>query len=91
MEKTYPDQYLHITECRSGESDIIPIGPNTKLDIEKLVKKWAKDKFCGELRLDGDLMPGLEGDFYAAIYTDGRSPDSGVVWDSGGFYLKSSY
>ena len=27
-------------------------------------------------------------DYYATIITDGRPPDSVIVWNSGGFYLK---
>ncbi len=41
-----------------------------------------------EFRLDGDLMPKLNGDYYARIMTDGRPPESVVCWSSGGFYLK---
>lgn len=84
----YPDCYLHVTECRSGETWIQPIHPNAHLDIKRQVKKWIANQFCGELALDGDLMPRLEGDYYATIITDGRPPDSVVVWTSGGFYLK---
>jgi len=84
----YPDCYLHVYECRSGESWIMPIRGNAKLDIERLVKKWADQEYGGELKLDGELMPGLEGDYYAKIMTDGRPPDSCICWTSGGFYLK---
>lgn len=87
----YPDCYLHVEECRSGETFIQPIRSNEKLDLKKLVKKWIKKQFGGELFLDGDLMPKLQGDYYARIMTDGRPPESIVCWTSGGFYLKSSY
>lgn len=76
----YPDQYLLVKECRSGETWIIPFGPDDTLDIRHNVKKWIAS--------DGELMPKLSGDYYAAIITDGRPPDSVVVWQSGGFYLK---
>ena len=33
------------------------------------------------------MQPKLDGDYYAKIITDGRQPDSGVVWDGAGFWL----
>ena len=88
---TYPDCYLHVVECRSGDTYIVPIKGKMVLDLETRLKAWIKSEFCGELALDGDIMPRLEGEYYAQIITDGRSPDSGVCWESGGFYLKSTY
>ncbi len=87
---TYPDQYLHVEECRSGETWIMPISDRTHLDIKALVKRWIKREYQGELRLDGDLMPRLYGDYYAQIKLDGNPPDSISCWTSGGFYLKTS-
>lgn len=87
----YPDTYLHVEECRSGETFIVPLRGNSSLDLKKQVKKWIKNQFGGELALDGDLMPRISGDYYAKIMTDGRSPDSVVCWESGGFYLKGTY
>lgn len=83
----YPDQYLHIKECRTGQEWIKPLTSNTKLDLTKLIKNWIKKEFCGELFLDGKIMPRLEGDYYGQILTDNRPPDSAVCWDSGGFYI----
>ena len=85
---TYPDCYLHVTECRSGETFIMPLRGNASLDLTHQVKRWVKQEFGGELRLDGEIMPKLEGDYYAKIMTDGRPPDSVICWDGGGFYLK---
>lgn len=85
----YPNQYLHVEECRSGETWIQPFGADGLLDIEHNVKLWIQHEFCGELELDGELMPRLAGEYYAKIITDGRAPDSVVVWQSGGFYLKN--
>jgi len=84
----YLDQYLHITHCQSGETHIVPLDEDTPLDIDALVDKWIEQTYCGELERDGELTPGLDGEYYAAIYTDGRSPESVVVWSSGGFYTK---
>lgn len=89
-EQTYPDQYLHVEECRSGQTWIVPISPRAHLDLEKRVKQWIRSEYCGELRLDGDIMPRLSGDYYAKLITDGRPPDSAVVWSSGGFFLKKN-
>lgn len=87
----YPNCYLHVTECRSGEEWIMELRGNSVLDLTRQVKNWIKKEFYGEFLLDGKIMPRLQGDYYATILTDGRSPDSIVVWQSGGFYLKSSY
>jgi hypothetical protein len=87
--KNYPNQYLHVECCKSGEEWIMPIGNREFLDLEKLVKKWIKNEFGGELRLDGKLQPRLQGDYYGKIITDGREPHCGIVWNSGGFYLKN--
>jgi len=82
------DCYMVVRECRSGQEWVRPVRKREKVDLEALIRKWAKEEFDGELRLDGKLMPRLEGDYYARIITDGRPPDSVVVWASGGFYLK---
>lgn len=86
----YPDCYLLVEECRSGQRWIVPIRGRTTLDLEKRVKAWIKSEFAGELRLDGRIMPKLQGDYYAQIKTDNRPPDSVVCWTSGGFYLKDA-
>lgn len=87
-ETTYPPQYLHVEECQSGETWIVPLRSNAKLDLKTLVKRWIKREFSGELFLSGELTPRISGDYYAKILMDGRSPDSVVCWSSGGFYLK---
>ena len=87
----YPDCYLHVTECRSGEEWIVPIKGKMTLDLSTRVKQWIKNEYCGEFKLDGELTPLVDGDYYAKIMTDGRPPDSVVCWTSGGFYIKSTY
>jgi len=86
--QTYPETYLHVYECRSGQEWIVPMRGNSSLDLRKQVAKWAKREFSGELAIDGKIMPKLDGDYYAKIVTDGRPPKSVVCWDGGGFYLK---
>lgn len=83
----FPDTYLHVVECRSGQEWIEPIGPRALLDLTTRVKAWIKKEFSGELRMDGKIMPRLEGDFFAQIKTDGARPESVTCWESGGFYL----
>lgn len=87
----FPDAYLYVYECRSGEEWIRAIRGNGSVDLATNIKKWVKEEFCGEFRLDGEIMPKLEGEYYAKILMDGRPPDSVVCWDSGGFFLKSTY
>jgi hypothetical protein len=89
--KTYPETYLHVTECRSGQEWILPIRGNAKLDLRHNIKRWVKQEFCGEFKLNGELMPKLDGDYYGQIMTDGRSPDSVICWEGAGFYLTATY
>lgn len=84
---TYPDCYLAVEECRSGTYWIAPLRGNALLDLKHQVKRWIKSEFGGAFRLNGNLMPRLQGDYFAQIVTDGRPIDSTVVWQSGGFYL----
>jgi len=86
----YPDCYLHVLECRSGQEWIVPILGETTLDLEARVKDWVGSEFQGELKLDPPLMPKLDGDYYAKIMTDGRPPDSCIYWTGRGFYLKQT-
>ena len=86
----YPDTYLHVVECRSGETWIVPIGDNDQINLRDNVAAWVESQFCGELEIDGSMMPKLDGDYYARIMTDGRPPESVVCWDGGGFYLKGT-
>jgi hypothetical protein len=86
---TYPQQYLHVRECSSGQEWIMPLTSRARLDLRTQLKRWIKREFAGELRLDGKIMPRIDGDYYAQIMTEGRPPDSCVCWESGGFYLVS--
>lgn len=90
--KTIPfDCYLHVEHCQSGETYIQEIKPNWTLGLKTRVKYWLKTEFSGELALDGELMPSLQGEYYARIMTDNRQPDSIVCWTAGGFYTKPTY
>jgi len=69
----------------------MPLRGNSVLDLTKQVRKWVREEFSGELRLNGDIMPKLDGDYYGKIMTDGRPPDSVVCWEGGGFFLETTY
>jgi len=84
-----PENYLQITENRTGENHIVPIGDDDILDLEALVDGWILSTFDGEVERDGEMMESWGGDYYAAIRTDGAKLDDVRVWDSGGFCLKS--
>lgn len=83
----YPDCYLHVEECRTGQTWIVPIKGNMILDLKTRIKAWIKQEFGKEAVLDGDIMPRLQGDYYAKTKMDGNPPDSVSCWESGGFYL----
>lgn len=84
------ETYLHIQECRSGEEYTMEITPRMKLDIERLVKRWVKNEYGGELRVSG-FEPRLEGEYYARIITDWRKPDTILCWASTGFWTETTY
>ena len=82
----FPEQYLHVRDCRTGEEWILPIRASTKLDLKNLIKKWIKEEWGGEIRLAGEPMLRMEGDYYATIKLNGEPPDSISSFTSGGFY-----
>ena len=84
----YPDCYLHVQELRSGETWIVPIKGKMVLDLKTRVQAWIKSQFDGIGHLDGDLMPRLDGDYYAKTMTDERDPDCGICWEGAGFYVR---
>lgn len=89
-QQKYPNQYLCVRDERSGQEWIMPITDSQPLDLTELFQQWVEAEFSGELDLDSEPQR-VGGDYWAQIITDGRPPDSVVVWDSGGFYLKSTY
>ena len=68
----------------------MPLRRDASLNLKRQIKRWVKKEFGGELRLSGEIMPKLDGDYYGKIMTDGRPPDSVVCWDGGGFYLETN-
>jgi hypothetical protein len=89
-ETKYPGCYLHVREERSGQEWIMAIRGNSTLNIERLVKRWIRREFGGELALDDKVWTGGSGlaQYSATIYTDGRPPGSTVCWTSCGFWMK---
>lgn len=84
----YPETYLHVEEMSSGEKWVVPISDETPLDLRALCENWVEETYCGNCELFGDMTPSLQGDYYAAIYTDGRTPEGGVCWEGAGFYIQ---
>lgn len=89
--KQWPDCYLYVRECRSGEEWVAVIKGHQHIDLRHNIERWVRRQFNGELAIDGKIQPRLEGDYYAKIITDNRPPGSVVVWQSGGFWLKTTY
>lgn len=56
--------------------------------MKKLVERWIKRQFCGELRLDGGFNK-AGGEYYAEIILGGKPPNGTSCWESGYFHLKS--
>lgn len=81
--------YLHVYDCKSGEEFFKELKDDDILDLESQLVNWVAEHFCGELEIDLPITY-LEGDFDASIKTDWNSPDSVVVWERAGFYLKSA-
>jgi len=81
------ENYLYVYECQTGEEFFKELKDDDLLDIETQVIHWVKEHFAGEAEIDYPLCQ-FEGDYHASIKTDFNSPDSVIVWESAGFYLK---
>jgi hypothetical protein len=81
------ENYLYVYECQTGEEFFKELKDDDLLDLETQVIHWVKEHFAGEAEIDYPLCQ-FEGDYHASIKTDFNSPDSVVVWESAGFYLK---
>lgn len=81
------ETYLYVYDCKSGEEFFKELKDDDILDVESQVINWVRDYFAGEAEVD---LPFCfhEGDYHASIKTDFNSPDSVIVWESAGFYLK---
>jgi hypothetical protein len=88
QEIIYPDQYLRVYSRRDGETFIMPIAENEPLDIDALIHKWVKDRY-GDDDHNVHVSRTVRGlrEYDAAIITDGRPPDSCIVWSSAEFDL----
>jgi hypothetical protein len=93
MPAPYPNQYLHVLDKRNGTEWIYPIHPKQKLNFEAILKRWVKQEFSGELKINGEIgRPGLDiFEYYAQIKLDAEPPDSVRCWTSGGFDLITTY
>lgn len=91
MSDKYPNQYLLIKESATETETIYPFRANCILDIQRLVKKWVKEQFCGEMKAVGFGKAGWGGQFIAEIKLNGEPPSSITVWESCSFRLESTY
>jgi hypothetical protein len=84
MSTTYPDQYLLVTNRREGTRSIMEIAADEPLDLETLVRKWTKREFGEDTEHMIETSKPLRGlfDWEACIITDGRDPDTCIVWQS---------
>ena len=81
------ENYLYVYECQTGEEFFKELKDDDLLDLETQVIHWVKEQFAGEAEIDFPLCD-FEGEYHASIKTDFNSPDSVIVWESAGFYLK---
>jgi len=83
MSTTYPDQYLLVTNRREGTQSIMEIAADEPLDLKSLIHKWA-DRELFEDDYVIEISTPIRGlfDWEACIITDGRSPDTCIVWQS---------
>ena len=86
-EPTYPDQYLRVCNNRTGETFIMEIADDEPLDIEALILKWFKREFGQDHEHVFEFHKSNFGasQYDAAIITDGRPPDTCIVWTSAEF------
>ena len=84
----WPECYMHVLHCASGEEYIVPITERQVLDLTVRIKAWLRSEFDGYVKLDGAPIPKIEGEYYAAIYTDHRPHYGSVCWCGAGFYTK---
>jgi hypothetical protein len=87
MSTTYPDQYLLVTNrIDSSYRHIVEIADNEPLDLEALLRKWG-DRHLDEGGFVFDISRPIRGlfEWQASIITDGRPPDTCIVWESAEF------
>ena len=81
MSETLPfDQYLLIESDYGHSIEAYGFDDNEPMDLDAMLSEVYSD-------FNVSTYPQNGGTNYAAIITDNRSPDSGVVWTSCDFYL----
>jgi len=74
------DQYLLIDSDNGFNCEAYAFDDQTPMDIETMLQEVYSEH-------EVSLSPAMGGPNYAAIITDGRTPDSVVVWQHTDFYL----
>lgn len=83
------ENYLIITENRSGETWTMQIKDDELLDIDELVIRFVGEQFDGELEvveIDHSRTCSCA-DYYAQIKLNNEAPESIVCWESAGFWI----
>ncbi len=84
-EPTGFEQYLLVSFETDGRHDAYGFDANTPMDLEAMLQAVFEQD---GLTVETERQSG--GSNYAAIITDGRTPDSVVVWESCDFYLSGA-
>ena len=84
----WPQLYLRVIIRSYGSTFLMDIADNEPLDIKALIHKWVKDLY-GDDDHHVHISRPVRGlcEYDAAIITDGRPPDSCIVWSSAEFDL----
>lgn len=83
------DSYLLVQDDVDSCCEAMEILPDDTLDIDTLLRRFLTLRLT-DWEADGwklETLPSCGGSRYAAIYTDGRAPDSPIVWATRDFYL----
>lgn len=82
------NQYLLVTD-NDGNEWIQEIKDDELLDLETLISKWIQIHYGEDCSLcrPFDSTNKIFGDFYAVIITDGRPPDTLVIWEGAYFFV----
>lgn len=84
----FPEQYLRVIIRSDGSTFIMDIADDEPLDIDALIHKWVKDRYGDDdhnVHISRPVRGLCEHD--AAIITEGRPPETCIVWSSAEFDL----
>lgn len=82
-----PEHYMRVYHNQSGESWIVPITGRQLIDPDVRFKKWLRDEFGGELKVDGKRSQ-FQAEYSVTIHLDYQHYDGVCCWTSGEYYVK---